>query len=72
MTPYSPVHLLTAWWQENTAHASYSQQDAHEFFVSYLTSLDQNLRAAVDSGRSQFVKGKRVGACLRRKEKKRK
>ena len=36
--PYSPATLLYAWWQNSQSLANYEQQDAHEFFLTFLGS----------------------------------
>lgn len=38
-TPYSPAQFLYSWWQHSENHATYEQQDAHEFFISMLDKI---------------------------------
>jgi ubiquitin carboxyl-terminal hydrolase 22/27/51 len=40
-TPYSPAQFLYSWWQLSENHASYEQQDAHEFFISMLDRIHE-------------------------------
>ncbi|XP_047067819.1 ubiquitin C-terminal hydrolase 22-like isoform X2 [Lolium rigidum] len=43
-TPYSPAKFLYSWWQHATNLASYEQQDAHEFFISILDHIHENIK----------------------------
>ncbi|GFP81444.1 ubiquitin carboxyl-terminal hydrolase 22 [Phtheirospermum japonicum] len=45
-TPYSPAKFLYSWWQHSENHASYEQQDAHEFFISMLDRIHEKLGKA--------------------------
>ncbi|XP_057540029.1 ubiquitin C-terminal hydrolase 22 [Amaranthus tricolor] len=40
-SPYSPAHFLHSWWLHSENHATYEQQDAHEFFISILDQLHE-------------------------------
>ncbi|KAK9130590.1 hypothetical protein Sjap_011077 [Stephania japonica] len=50
-TPYSPARFLYSWWQHAANLASYEQQDAHEFFISMLDGIHENVER--DQGNSQ-------------------
>ncbi|XP_072974451.1 ubiquitin C-terminal hydrolase 22-like [Typha angustifolia] len=50
-SPYSPAKFLYSWWQHATNLASYEQQDAHEFFISILDRIHENI--VEDRQRSQ-------------------
>ncbi|CAN0901143.1 Translocase of chloroplast 90, chloroplastic [Linum grandiflorum] len=41
--PYSPAKFLYSWWQHASNLASYEQQDAHEFFISMLDGIHENV-----------------------------
>ncbi|XP_010250248.1 PREDICTED: ubiquitin carboxyl-terminal hydrolase 22-like [Nelumbo nucifera] len=41
--PYSPAKFLYSWWQHAANLASYEQQDAHEFFISMLDGIHENV-----------------------------
>jgi len=41
--PFSPATLLHAWWQNSQSLANYEQQDAHEFFLTFLGNLHSAL-----------------------------
>ncbi|KAK6782290.1 hypothetical protein RDI58_020086 [Solanum bulbocastanum] len=41
-SPYSPA----CWWQYSENHATYEQQDAHEFFISMLNKIHDKERKA--------------------------
>uniref|UniRef100_A0A0D9ZRK7 ubiquitinyl hydrolase 1 n=1 Tax=Oryza glumipatula TaxID=40148 RepID=A0A0D9ZRK7_9ORYZ len=43
-TPYSPAKFLYSWWQHASNLASYEQQDAHEFFISILDHIHENIK----------------------------
>ncbi|KMT16952.1 hypothetical protein BVRB_2g044210 isoform B [Beta vulgaris subsp. vulgaris] len=40
-TPYSPAQFLYSWWLHSENHATYEQQDAHEFFISILDQIHE-------------------------------
>lgn len=40
-SPYSPAHFLHSWWLHSENHATYEQQDAHEFFISILDQIHE-------------------------------
>lgn len=40
-TPYSPAQFLHSWWLHSENHATYEQQDAHEFFISILDQIHE-------------------------------
>ncbi|KAJ1273138.1 hypothetical protein BS78_06G257500 [Paspalum vaginatum] len=42
--PYSPAKFLYSWWQHASNLASYEQQDAHEFFISILDHIHENVK----------------------------
>ncbi|PUZ49195.1 hypothetical protein GQ55_7G306900 [Panicum hallii var. hallii] len=42
--PYSPAKFLYSWWQHASNLASYEQQDAHEFFISILDHIHENIK----------------------------
>ncbi|KAJ6796036.1 ubiquitin carboxyl-terminal hydrolase 22-like [Iris pallida] len=42
-TPYSPAKFLYSWWQHASNLASYTQQDAHEFFISMLDGIHEKV-----------------------------
>ncbi|XP_008801905.2 ubiquitin C-terminal hydrolase 22-like [Phoenix dactylifera] len=42
-SPYSPARFLYRWWQYASNLASYEQQDAHEFFISVLDGIHENV-----------------------------
>lgn len=46
-SPYSPAYFLYCWWRCADALAGYQQQDAHEFYLSLLSALDDSV---VDGG----------------------
>ncbi|CAI0388846.1 unnamed protein product [Linum tenue] len=52
--PYSPAKFLYSWWQHASNLASYDQQDAHEFFISMLDGIHENV---------ERDRGKRHGDC---------
>ncbi|KAL4571439.1 hypothetical protein LXL04_018198 [Taraxacum kok-saghyz] len=41
--PYSPVKLLYSLWQRSGNLANYAMQDAHEFFISMLDGIHENV-----------------------------
>ncbi|CAI0388849.1 unnamed protein product [Linum tenue] len=49
--PYSPAKFLYSWWQHASNLASYDQQDAHEFFISMLDGIHENVER--DRGKPQ-------------------
>ncbi|XP_078151023.1 ubiquitin-specific protease 22 [Carex rostrata] len=42
-SPFSPAKFLYSWWRLSSDLASYEQQDAHEFFISILDRIHDNL-----------------------------
>ncbi|KAJ3677250.1 hypothetical protein LUZ60_002974 [Juncus effusus] len=42
-SPFSPAKFLYSWWRHSSDLASYEQQDAHEFFISILDRIHDNL-----------------------------
>ncbi|KAJ4745707.1 Ubiquitinyl hydrolase 1 [Rhynchospora pubera] len=42
-TPFTPAKFLYSWWRISSDLASYEQQDAHEFFISVLDRIHDNL-----------------------------
>ncbi|KAK9682897.1 hypothetical protein RND81_10G105000 [Saponaria officinalis] len=40
-SPYSPAQFLHSWWLHSENHATYEQQDAHEFFISILDQIHE-------------------------------
>lgn len=42
--PIVPSNLLFAMWNFVNYMAGYSQQDAHEFLIAFLNSIDSQLR----------------------------
>lgn len=51
-SPYSPAQFLHSWWVHSENHATYEQQDAHEFFISILDQIHEkeskNLKMSKD------------------------
>ncbi|XP_038971899.1 ubiquitin C-terminal hydrolase 22-like [Phoenix dactylifera] len=52
-TPYSPAKFLYSWWHHASNLASYEQQDAHEFFISMLDGIHENLEQDQHKPQSQ-------------------
>uniref|UniRef100_A0A804M9E5 ubiquitinyl hydrolase 1 n=2 Tax=Zea mays TaxID=4577 RepID=A0A804M9E5_MAIZE len=53
-TPYSPAKFLYSWWQHASNLASYEQQDAHEFFISILDHIHENIK---DDQQKSYAQG---------------
>ncbi|WVZ87428.1 hypothetical protein U9M48_034064 [Paspalum notatum var. saurae] len=51
--PYSPAKFLYSWWQHASNLASYEQQDAHEFFISILDHIHENVKEDQHKSHSQ-------------------
>nr|CAD1825809.1 unnamed protein product [Ananas comosus var. bracteatus] len=52
-SPYSPAKFLHSWWQQASNLANYEQQDAHEFFISILDRIHENMEDDQHKSRSQ-------------------
>jgi ubiquitin carboxyl-terminal hydrolase 22/27/51 len=46
-TPFGPSSFLHATWMSQSHLAGYQQQDAHEFFISVISTLHENGKSII-------------------------
>ncbi|KAJ3255787.1 hypothetical protein HK103_006045 [Boothiomyces macroporosus] len=63
-TPFTPHAFLYAMWMSQKHLAGYSQQDAHEFFISILDEIHNNCSGTLDSSNCKCVVHKVFGGIL--------
>ncbi|KAL9233935.1 hypothetical protein vseg_008867 [Gypsophila vaccaria] len=67
--PYSPAQFLHSWWLHSENHATYEQQDAHEFFISILDQIHEkeskNSKLTVDVRDCECIAHKVFAGLLR-------
>ncbi|KNA05234.1 hypothetical protein SOVF_192250 [Spinacia oleracea] len=68
-SPYSPAQFLYSWWLHSENHATYEQQDAHEFFISILDQIHEkeskNLKLTGDVRDCECIAHKVFSGLLR-------